>query len=152
MDARAVRLEILRQQVQMLESREGWLADYLDRGHPDEEQARATAAEMSTLREQAEQMRRLLSTEMAAMRATAPAVVVAWVGWHIGICQRILAENPGPMVKGTVSDQQVRLFVARQTLEAWQKVLVGAQDTVMINDYFLPDYQHEVTAFIETLR
>lgn len=152
MDARALKLEGLRQMLQALEARAGWLGDYLDRGHPDEEQARAAAEEMASLREQAEQMRRLLSAELAGVRATAQSVVAEWVGWHASICQRILAEDPGTQVEGTVTDQQVRLFVARETLEAWQKVLVGSQDTVMINDYFLPDYQHEVTAFIEAQR
>lgn len=152
MDARAVRLEVLRQQMQAIGAREGSLADYLDRGHPNAEQALAALDEMEQFRQQSEQMRRLLSTELAGVRTTAPSVVVEWVGWHAGILQRILSEDPGAQVDGVVSDQQVRLFVARETLEAWQKVLVGAQDYVMINDYFLPDYQQEVTAFIEMLR
>lgn len=152
MDARAIRLEVLRQQVQAIGTREGSLADYLDRGHPDAEQTLAAMDEMEQLRQQIELLRRQLSAELSGLRVVAPSVVGTWVGWHAGICQRILAESPGAQVNGVVSDQQVRLFVARETLEAWQKVLVGSQDYVMINDYFLPDYQQEVTEFIEALR
>jgi len=105
---------------------------------------------MARFREQAALHRETLSAHLAGMRGKFPQVVAEWVGWHASICLRILEEGPGAVnPDGYVTDQQVRQHVAKETLEDWQKVLIGLQDYVSINDAFLNDYDLEVRRAIE---
>ena len=150
MDERIINLEILRQRVQAAELAQGQLADYLDHGHPNTEQEHAALQDMARFREQAALQRETLSAHLAGMRAKFPQVVAGWVAWHASICLRILEEGTGVVnPDGYVTDQQVRQHVVKETLEDWQKVLVGLQDYVSINDAFLNDYDLEVRRAVE---
>lgn len=149
MDPRALKLEKLRQDVQLFSSLAGNLMDYLDRGHPNPDQAREATADMASYEQSEAKARRALSDYLAELRAAAPQVVREWASYHIAICKRILKEkDPGPQPDGLVSDQSVRLYVARETLAAWRKVLRGEEDMVFINPAFLSDYDEQVSALV----
>lgn len=119
MDRRMLKVERLRQDVQLFSSLAGNLVDYLDRGHPTADQAREAMAGMASYEQSEAKAHRALSDYLAELRATAPQVVREWASYHIAICKRILKEkDPGPQPDGLVSDQSVRLYVARETLAA----------------------------------
>lgn len=149
MDRRMLKVERLRQDVQLFTSVAGNLVDYLDRGHPNPDQAREATADMASYEQSEAKARRALSDYLAELRAAAPQVVREWASYHIAICKRILKEkDPGPQPDGLVSDQSVRLYVARETLAAWRKVLRGEEDMVFINPAFLSDYDEQVSALV----
>jgi hypothetical protein len=91
---------------------------------------------------------------LARLRATAPDAVEEWVRWHIGFCERVIAEtaDAGPQPNGYVSNAQVANYVARETLAQWQEVLAGTKDYVRINGYFLREYRRVVGAAWEGWR
>jgi hypothetical protein len=150
MDPRAVKLERLRQDAALYSSLAGNLADYLDRGRPSADQARKAEADMTSYEQSEARARRALSDYLTELRAAAPRVVREWTDYHIAICKRILKEpDPGPQPDGLVSDQSVRLYVARETLAAWRKVRRGEEDMVSINPVFLSDYDEEVSALVD---
>jgi hypothetical protein len=149
MDPRVLKLERLRQDVALYSSLAGNLADYLDRGRPSGDQARKAEADRASYDQSEAQARRALSAYLGELRAAAPRVVREWADYHIAICKRILKEeDPGPQSDGLVSDQSVRLYVARETLAAWRKVRRGEEDMVSINPAFLSDYDEEVSALV----
>jgi hypothetical protein len=152
MDPRVLKLERLRQDVALYSSLAGNLADYLDRGRPSGDQARKAVADRASYDQSEAQARRALSAYLGELRAAAPRVVREWADYHIAICKRILKEeDPGPQSDGLVSDQSVRLYVARETLAAWRKVRRGAEDMVSINPAFLSDYDEEVSALVDVV-
>lgn len=151
MNDQAIRLESLRQEAQTFDLMAGNLYDYLDHGHPDEQQRRQALAEIADYEREEQERRRQLHEALVALRAAAPQVVREWVGWHMDICQHIIAEGketPSDQ-DGNVTDQAVRLHVAQQTLAEWKKVLSGEQDFVSINAYYLRDYYEQVSAAVE---
>jgi hypothetical protein len=149
MDPRALTLERLRQDVALYSSLAGNLGDYLDRGQPDPEQARKATVDMTSYEQSEARARRVLSDHLAELRAVAPQAVHEWADYHIAICKRILKENdPGPQPDGLISDQSVRLYLARKALAAWRRVRRGEEDMVSINPAFLADYDDEVSAMV----
>jgi hypothetical protein len=153
MDSRALKLERLRQDVQLYSSLAGSLVDFLDRGQPTPDQARQAEADMARYEQSEAQARLALSTCLAELRAAAPQAVRAWADYHIAICKPILEEaDPGPQPDGLVSDQSVRLYVARQTLAAWRKVRRGQEDMVSINPAYLADYYEAISALVSSRR
>ena len=151
MDDQVIRLESLRQEVQAFNYLAGSLYDYLDHGNPNERQQRETSAKIAEYEKQSAESLRQLHEALVALRAAAPQIVEEWARWHIDICQRIAAEGRQgePGQDGSVSDQDVRLYVARETLDEWKKVLHGDQDFVSINEYYLSDYDEQVTAAVQ---
>ena len=148
-----IRLERLRQQVQATRFFAGSLVDYLNHGQPNPQEQAETIAGIEQYEASAREDQRRLHDHIAALRATAPQVIEEWVEWHTGICKRIITEGSTtePLQDGMVTDQAVRLFVVQETLGEWEKVLRGEQDYVMINDYFLSDYNGEVLAAVENI-
>ena len=150
MHEQVIRLESLRQEAQAFNYLAGNLYDYLDHGNPNEQQRREALAEIADYEKQSAESRRQLREALVALRAGAPQIVEEWGRWHMDICNRIIAEgeaSPEHVAPG--SDPAVRLYVARETLAEWQKVLKGDQDFVSINEYYLSDYDEEVTAAVE---
>ena len=139
-----IRLEALRQELQGAEQAAGRLSDYIDRGNPSAQQQREAFAQMALHERRAENLRLQLGERLAALRTSEPQVVEQWVGLHIRICERIIAEEEE---KGE-AELTTRLYVARKTREEWEKVLDGTQDYVSINAYFLRDYCREVAALV----
>jgi hypothetical protein len=149
MDPRALELERLRQDVELYSALAGNLVDYLDRGDPSPDQAREAEADVARYEQSEAQARSALSGYLAELRAAAPQVVRQWADHHIAICKRILKEaDPGPQPDGLVSDQSVRLYVARETMAAWRKVRHGTEDMVHINPAYLTDYEQEVSTLV----
>jgi hypothetical protein len=151
MNDQVIRLELLRQEVQAFNYLAGSLYDYLDHGNPNERQRREASAQIAEHEKQSVESLQQLHEALVALRAAAPQIVEEWVRWHMGICQRITAEGKkGEQAQdGSVSDQDVRLYVAGETLSEWEKVLKGDQDFVSINEYYLSDYDEQVTAAVE---
>ena len=154
MNEQALQLEAIRQELDDLGSAVGSLYDYLDRGHPNEREEREALARIAEYEQAAAESRAQLSKLLARLRIAAPDAVEEWVRWHIGFCERVIAETAGagPNPGGYVSDAQVSNYVARETLAEWQKVLAGTEDYVRINSYFLWDYRKEVVAAVEGWR
>jgi hypothetical protein len=144
---RVVDLERLRQELQAVLYESGSLADYLDLGHPNEQQRQASFADIERYKKQEAELARRLGELLVAYRATAPQVIGQWAGWHASICKRIIAQGGE---EGKYKD--VSLYLAQQTLDAWGKVLRSAQDFVLINNSFLHDYNQEVTALADAGR
>ena len=150
MDDQAFQLEAIRQTLDDIGSAIGSLCDYLDLGHPNEQQERDTHARIAEYRREESEARARYDELLARLRASAPEVVEEWARWHIGFCGRIIAETADakPQPNGYVSDAQVSNYVARETLKEWQQVLAGTQDFVWINSYFLWQYRKDVVAAV----
>ncbi len=127
----------------------GNLCDYLDHGNPNEHQQQQALAEIAEYEKQSAESQLQLHEALVDLRTAAPRVVKEWVRWHIGICNRIVAEGEADPDQEPGSDPAVRLYVARETLAEWQKVLEGNLDFVSINEYYLSDYDEQVTAAVE---
>ena len=80
---------------------------------------------------------------VAVVRAEQPQAFEEWINYHTGILQKILDE------KATDTNANTRKFVAKNTLQEWEKVRAGEQDYVGINWYFLKDYRASVRTFSE---
>jgi hypothetical protein len=149
-DPQVVRLERLRQEAAAARWMAGLLVDYLDHGSPNDQQAREATAEIEAYERQSADAQRRLGELLTDLRATHSHAIEEWVGWHVSICKRILAEGRrGPPGANEVSDQDVRLYMAEETLREWEQVRVGQQDFVSINAGFLGDYDSAVTAAVE---
>jgi hypothetical protein len=146
-----IRLEALRQQLQASKFFAGSLVDYLNHGNPNHQEQEETIAGIEQYEAWARESQRQLHEMLSTLRATAPEVIEEWVQWHMGICNRIIAEGDTAesAQDGLISDSAVRLYVARETLGEWKKVLSGEQDLVLINDYYLSDYSQEILAVVE---
>ena len=149
MNDQVVHLESLRQQVQAFNYLAGNLYDYLDHGNPNEHQQQQALAEIAEYEKQSAESQRQLREALVDLRTAAPRVVEEWVGWHIDICNRIVAEGEADPDQEPGSDPAVRLYVARETLAKWKKALKGKLDFVSINEYYLRDYDEQVTAAVE---
>lgn len=130
------RLEELRQKIETIENESGSLSDYLDRGKPNPGEQKAAMERMKSLDEEAKQLKNQLHDLIASGPREA---VEEWVNFHAAILNRIIAEP----VKD--ANSRTRVFVAKQTLENWEKVRSGELDYVGINWYFLKDYKEEVS-------
>ena len=124
-------LEALRQQIEAAEQEAGSLSDYLDRGQSGPPPVADPARRIAELQRLAETWKQ----DLAAKVAQRPAAVAAWVELHIEALTQIAAEPPGDAIA------QTRKYVARQTIDAWQKVRTGQQTYVSTNWYYLADYQ-----------
>jgi hypothetical protein len=143
LDRDILRLEQLRQQVEGSEFLSSYAYGYLDKGNPNEDQQREAEASIESYQQWKRDGLRQLGDLLRSLRATAPEIVAEWVGWHLEICERILASGPqrGP-------DGVVRVYAAQQALAEWQKVLAGTQDFVSISGYYLSEYSDEVAAAV----
>ena len=130
------RLEELRQKIETFENESGNLSDYLDRGKPNPSEQKAAMERMKHLDEEAKK----LKTQLKSLIMNSPREALEeWVNFHAAILNRIIAEP----VKD--ANSRTRVFVAKQTLENWEKVRSGELDYVGINWYFLKDYKEEVS-------
>jgi len=150
MDDAVGRLEARRSAVAMLEYLVGSLADYIDLGHPNEAEKGEALADMARYEAECTVARRVLSEALAVARAETPPAVAAWAAWHMAWCRRIMAEEVPPYeTNERISDQAVRVYVARETLAEWEQVLQGTLDYVHINSFYLNDYDAATTAWLE---
>jgi hypothetical protein len=129
------RLDSLRREAESAARASGSLADYIDRGRPNDEQRAKAYADMAQEDERFKRLSERLASRLAELRRDEPEVVAAWVGLHRQVCGDILAE-PAP----DESFASVRAFVAGQTLAAWDKLAQGDDAFVYINRYYLAGY------------
>jgi hypothetical protein len=75
---------------------------------------------------------------IASVRMHQPQAIDEWVALHTSILQKIVAEQ------GTGTMASTRQFVAKNTLQEWEKVRAGEQEYVNINWHYLKDYRANV--------
>lgn len=141
--AATIQLEKLRQRIEEMEYESGDRSDYLDRGKPSAAEAKRAQARIEELNSQSKAFKSELKQLIAVVRAEQPQAFEEWINYHTGILQKILDE------KATNTNANTRKFVAKNTLQEWEKVRAGEQDYVGINWYFLKDYRASVRTFSE---
>jgi hypothetical protein len=134
MQPETIKLEKLRQEIESAEKEAGSQSDYIDRGRPSAQQAKQAQQYITQLQEKSAVLKSQLHEHLEFARKENPQIVREWVDAHKAMLQKILGEPESDRMHG------VRIHVARQTLEAWEKVQNGEQDYVGINDYYLKDY------------
>lgn len=134
----AAQLEALRQKIEDAEYEAGDRSDYLDYGKPNKEQAKQAQALIAKLNAESKASKDEFKNILARLRAQKPQAIDEWVNFHTGILQKIIAE------KVTDTNTRARQNVAKETLQAWEKVRAGEQDYVNINWHFLKDYKTSV--------
>lgn len=129
-----IQLEKLRQKIEKMLDDMGSQSDFIDYGKPDKKQAEKIQQEIAAQTKRVEALKTKLREMISKSSAQA---IEEWVNWHKNILQNILNEQ------GTDTKNKTRIFTARQTLGAWEKVLHKEQDFVSINWYYLKDYQEK---------
>jgi hypothetical protein len=127
-----IKLEALRQKIEKIEESMGSQSDYIDYGRPDKKQIEKIQKEIASDKIKADAMKAELGELISK---TSSQALDEWVNWHKSILQKIVSEQ------GTDTKSKTRIFTARQTLEAWEKVLRKEQDYILINRYYLKDYK-----------
>ena len=133
-----IQLESLRQQIEDAEFTVGDQSDYLDLGKPNAAQAKSAKETIARMQAKSGELKTELHELIATVRREKPQALEEWVKFHKGILERIIAEPTGN------TKTKVRQNVARETSQAWDKVLAGEQEYVNINWYYLKDYKTEV--------
>ena len=131
---KSIELEKFRQKIDKLEEEIGSLSDYLDLGKPSEQRKKQAEADIAKLRIENEKLRAEFHDMLVAVRESELQAIEQWVQWHLNVCERIIAEPVHD------AHTRTRQYVARETLNQWNKVKRGEQDVVLINWSFLKDY------------
>ena len=132
------RLEQLRQKIEEAEFTIGDQSDYLDLGKPNASQAKAAKENIARAQVKSAELQAQLHEMILTLRREKPQALEEWVQYHRSILERIIAEPTSN------THTRVRQNVARETLQAWDKVLAGEQEYVNINWHYLKDYKAEV--------
>jgi hypothetical protein len=138
MNTQLLDLERLRQELDKARNTIGMTYDYLDYGRPDAEQKASAERSIAVMQRQADALDARLAAEVRRLRREAPIVIDAWVGLHLSVLDDILQETTGA---DYLSHDDIRHFVAKQTISAWREVLDGSRTYVHINVGFLDDYE-----------
>jgi len=169
MNFNVIRLEKIRQNMEGLSRERGRIVDLLD-GHTSMGHVFTTLEIESFHREDAEYARQFHTQQedfrdlLFRLRAEGSPEIAEWVGIHKDALKKILAEprrigfgflqvfrrvlifrypNFGdPFMHG------VRMKVAGATLQEWDKLLKGEVDFIMINNYFLRDYDKKMRRWL----
>jgi hypothetical protein len=129
-----ISLETLRQKIEKMEDDMGNQSDYMDLGRPDKKQIEQIQQQLASDKVKVEALKSELHS---LILKSSPQAIDEWVNWHKNMLQKILSEQ------ATDTKGRTRLFTARQTLEAWDKIARGEQDYIAINWYYLKDYQEQ---------
>lgn len=138
-----VQLEKLRQKIEDLRHRSGDRANYIDYGKPNPAQLKQAEEDLKKLDVEIEAGLAELKQMLEPIRKQQPQVVEEWVKYHVSLLEMIVAENSTDKNAGT------RKYVAKETIEEWNKLHSGELDYVNINGYFLKDYKTHVRSFNE---
>ena len=133
-----IRLETLRQKIEDAEYEAGNQSDYLDRGGPNAAQAKRAQQLIDKLNDQSKALKAEFKELIATVRLQQPQAIEEWINFHISILQKIVDE------KTTGEKASTRRFVAKTTIEEWEKVRAGESEYVNINWYYLKDYKSRV--------
>ena len=137
-----IQLEKLRQEIEDAEFESGNQSDYLDHGKPTGQQAKSAQEYITRMESKSRELKSELYELIATVRKDKPQALEEWIKIHKDILGRILAEQKSD------SKTKVRQNVARETLQAWEKVLAGEREYVGINWYYLKDYKAEVKKLV----
>lgn len=129
-----VALEMLRQKIEDAESTAGDRSDYIDYGKPNASELKAAQQIIAEKMSEAAELKKELRT---LIEQTPKEALEEWVHWHKNVLQEIQGE-PIPTTQA-----KTRVFVARNTIAEWDKVLTREQDYVGINWYYLKDYKEK---------
>jgi hypothetical protein len=150
MNQEIIGLERLRQQIEAFRWWAGSTGDYIDHGNPTSQEERDAYNRIEEYTYQNRLLLTQLHEQLVILRSTQPELIEEWCHYHINLCKRILEEQSiEPYQDGQITDHAVRLFVAKETLAEWEKVLKGDQDFVSINSAFLEDYWNQISALVE---
>lgn len=133
-----IQMETLRQRIEEAENEAGNQSDYLDRGKPNPGQAKQAQELIQELNNQSKALKAELRDLIATLRSQQPRAIDEWVDFHTSKLQKIIEE------KETGAMASTRQFVAKSTLQEWEKVRAGEQEYVGINWYYLKDYKESV--------
>lgn len=135
----AIKLEELRQKIEKSGNDAGSTSDFIDHGKPNAKQLKDAQDFIARKNKEVE----VLKLELHELiTQTSPLAIEEWVAWHNSFLEKILSEDE------TNSHSKTRLRLARQTMQAWEKVRNGEQEFVSINWHFLKDYKKEVESLI----
>lgn len=127
-------LEMLRQKIEDAEFTAGDRANYIDYGKPNASQLQDAQEIIAEKMREADDLKKELHV---LIEQTPKEALEEWVQWHKNVLQEILLE-PTPTMQA-----KTRVFVARNTLAEWDKVLTREQDYTSINWYYLKDYKQK---------
>ncbi len=143
MFSETVKLEKLRQKVEDLRERSGDRANYIDYGKPNPAQLKQAQDDLKKLDVEIKAGQTELKQWLDTLRKQQPQVIEEWVKYHVSLLEMIVAE------KSTDKNAGTRKYVAKETIEEWNKLRSGEVDYVNINGYFLKDYKTHVRSFNE---
>lgn len=132
----AVLLENLRREIDDLQGAAGGLGDYIDRGRPGPAEAKEAYDVMERHGRDAGQLRARLQELVEALRRDGPEVLAVWADAHARVCRSLLSTLPDHS-----DDDKTARFVARATLEAWEKLPGGGESFIGISLPWLEGYQ-----------
>jgi len=128
--AETMALEQLRQKIEKAEYEAGDASDYIDHGNPNASQLKSSQELIARKNAEAKQLKVELHE---LLDKSSNESIQEWVDWHKNVLQPILQEQK----------DKTRLLVAKQTIDAWDKVLRREQEYVGINWYYLKDYKQK---------
>ena len=138
-----VKIEKLRQKTEDLREKSGDRADYIDYGKPNPAQLKEAQATLKKLEAEIKAGQAELKQQLDMLRKQQPQVIEEWVKYHVSLLESVIAD------KSTDRDAGTRRFVAKQTIDEWNKLLAGETDYVNINGHFLKDYKNHIRSFNE---
>jgi hypothetical protein len=128
-------LESLRREIDDLQGAAGGLGDYIDRGRPSPAEAQEAFDSMERQRAEAGRLRARLQGLVEALRRDGPEILAAWADAHARACRSLLLTLPDQS-----DDDKTARFVARATLEAWEKFPAGGETFIAISAPWLEGY------------
>jgi hypothetical protein len=131
----AVLLENLRREIDDLQGAAGGLGDYIDRGRPNPAEEKEAYDSMERQRQDASQLRARLQALVETLRRDGPEILAAWANAHARVCRALLRAIPDRS-----DDDKTARFVARTTLEAWEKLPGGGESFIGITTPWLEGY------------
>lgn len=137
----AVLLERLRREIDDLEGAAGNLGDYLDRGRPSPDEAKEAHEAMERHRREAGRLRAQLRELVETLRRDGPEILVLWAAAHVRVCRSLLASLPDKS-----DDERTARFVARSTLEAWEKLPADGESFIGVPAPWLEGYLERLEA------
>jgi len=131
----AVRLERLRREIDDLQGSAGGLGDYIDRGNPSPTEQKEAYETMERQRQDADRLCARLQALVETLRRDGPEILAVWAAAHARVCRSLLAS-----LANESDNEQTSRFVARTTLEAWEKLPNGGEAFIGIGTPWLEGY------------
>jgi hypothetical protein len=133
-------LERLRRRWEAVEYALGDAYDYLDRGHPSDEQRDRTWEMITVKRQEAEDLKRQLEAMVTELHTHRPAVIERWAALHQAVYREV-CDRYARAPDTAIPPPEVAQHIARQALEEWAAVGRGEQTAVEYNRYLMDQNQ-----------